>query len=80
MIEQDYVFKNTTSSSTQVVQTINYLVHLPSSNNCFIQIARETEQENSGYTYAWIKTHTETNCTFFYRQNNYGNVYIHVQN
>ena len=80
MIEQDFVYKNTVSTNDQVERTINFLVIFPSSDNCFIQIAREGEQTNSSLMYAWIKTHTEANCTFIYRQNNYGNVYIHARN
>lgn len=80
MIEQDFVFENTTSSDSQVEQTINFPVLLPSSDNCFIQVTRETTQTNSSKNYAWVKTHTESYCTFVYRQNDYGNVYISVRN
>lgn len=80
MIEQDFVFENTTSSNTQVEQTINFPVLLSSSDNCFIQVTRETTQTNSTYCYVWVESHTEESCTFVYRQNNYGNVYIHVRN
>ena len=80
LIEQDYVFENTTSSDSQVEQTINYLVYLPSADDSFIQITRESTQTNSEKNYAWIKSHTEKDCTFIYRRNNYGNVYINVRN
>ena len=80
MIEQDFVYKNTITSDTQVEQTIDYLVYLPSLDNCFIQVTRETTQSNSSKNYTWVKTHTESNCTFVYRRNDYGNVYINVRN
>ena len=80
LIEQDYVFENTTSSDTQVEQTINYLVYLPSTDDGFIQVTRETTQSNSLKNYAWVKTHTEKDCTFVYRRNDYGSVYINVRN
>ena len=80
MIEQDYVFENTVSSDSQVEQTINYSVIFPSNDTCFIQVTRETTQTNSSLCYAWVKTHTESYCTFIYRRNNYGNIYIHVRN
>ena len=80
LIEQDYVYKNTVTSDSQVEQTINYLVHLPSTDDGFIQVTRETTQSNSSKNYAWVKTHTESYCTFVYRQNDYGNVYISVRN
>lgn len=80
MIEQNYVYKNTVSENTQDEQTINYLVNFPSSDDCFIQVTRETTQTNSSLTYVWIKTHTESSCTFVYRKNNYGNIYIYIRN